>query len=129
MTVELRMLFWAVLIGLAQMLATGIATTAQRGLSHSASARDDSPGPLEGVGGRVQRAFANFMETFPFFAAAVLAGHALGRHGAATEWGATVYLWARIAYWPLYVAGVPWVRSLVWAASLAGIVLILWGIA
>ena len=39
-------------------------------------------------------------------------------------WGAALYFWARVAYIPLYAFGVPYIRSLVWLVSLAGLILI-----
>ena len=59
MTFEMKLLFWSVVIGLLQCLATGSAVSSQRGLGFSSSARDDQK-PIEGVAGRVIRAFANF---------------------------------------------------------------------
>jgi uncharacterized MAPEG superfamily protein len=39
-----------------------------------------------------------------------------------------LYFWARLIYLPLYAAGVPYVRSLVWLVSLLGIVMLLWAL-
>ncbi|HEX3982094.1 MAG TPA: MAPEG family protein, partial [Acidisoma sp.] len=99
-----------------------------RGLQFSASARDDQK-PIEGVSGRIVRANANFKETYVFFVALVLAGALLHRHSTLTVVGAQLYFWSRIVYWPLYVAGVPLIRSLVWLVSLLGLVLLLVGVA
>lgn len=128
MTIEMKLLLWSVVIGLLQCLATGTAVTAQRGIKFGGSARDDQK-PIAGVGGRVIRAFNNFKETYVFFVALVLAGQVLDRHSALTVIGANLYFWARIVYWPLYVAGVPMVRSLVWVVAILGIVLLLIGVA
>jgi uncharacterized MAPEG superfamily protein len=38
-----------------------------------------------------------------------------------TAIGAQVYFWARVAYLPVYVVGIPYLRTAVWAASLWGI--------
>ena len=62
------------------------------------------------------------METFPLFAAVVLTAHVSDTHNALTEWGARLCFWARVAYVPLYAAGVPLVRSLVWNVATIGIV-------
>ncbi|MNT19087.1 MAPEG family protein [compost metagenome] len=78
--------------------------------------------------GRLQRAQANFMETFPFFAAAVLAVVLTQRQDGLTALAAQLYFWARVVYLPLYAAGVPYIRSLVWLASLIGIVLLVWAL-
>ena len=80
-------------------------------------------------GGRNSRAcyaLANFNETFPFFAAVVLAAHLVGVHDWRTHWGAALYFFARLAYLPLYALGVPLVRSLTWNIAVTGIALLLW---
>ena len=127
MTIEIRLLLWTVLFGLVQSVATGVAVMRQRGVTFTASARDDQR-PITGAEGRVIRAFANFMETFPFFAVVVLAGALLHRHGTQTVIGAYLYFWGRIVYWPLYVGGVPYARSLCYAVATLGIVLVFVGI-
>jgi uncharacterized MAPEG superfamily protein len=63
------------------------------------------------------------LETFPLFAAVVLAARATGTHDALTGLGAQLSFWARVAYVPLYAAGVPVVRSLVWNVATIGILL------
>jgi len=68
------------------------------------------------------------METFPFFAAAVLAVVLTQRQDGMTAVAVQLYFWARLVYLPLYAAGVPYVRSLVWLVSLLGIVMLLWAL-
>ncbi|HYG05836.1 MAG TPA: MAPEG family protein [Stenotrophomonas sp.] len=126
MSIEMRMLAWAIVLGFVQLLLAAGAMTAQRGAKWNASARDGTPPPLVGVAGRLDRAFRNFLETFAFFAAAVLAVVLAQRTDAHTALGAQVYFWARVLYIPLYAAGIPYVRSLVWTISMIGIVLVLW---
>ena len=76
------------------------------------------------MAGRLDRALRNFLETFPLFAAAgVLAAHVSEMHDALTERGARLYFWARVAYAPLYAAGVPLIRSVVWNVATVGIAL------
>ena len=58
-------------------------------------------------------------------AAAVLLANAVDRHNALTEWGAQLYFWGRVSYLPLYAAGIPLVRSLVWNVAAVGILLCL----
>ena len=125
MTTELCMLMWSVVLGLVQVALAATCSVGQRGLGWAASARDEVKPPLSGIGGRLDRARANFLETFPLFAVAVLAAHLLQRHGDMTVLGAQLYFWARLAYVPAYAAGIPYLRTLVWAASIVGIVLVL----
>ena len=125
MTTELQMLVWSVILGLAQIAIAAVGSMAQRGPGWAASARDGSAAPLTGVPGRLDRARANFLETFAFFAALVLAVVAMGKQDATSALGAQLYFWARLVYVPVYAAGIPYLRTLVWAVSIAGIVLLL----
>ncbi len=125
MTVELTMLALAIVLGLVQLVLAAQAKNRQHGYLWAGGPRDEPRPPLAGVPGRLERAFANFLETFPFFAAAVLIAHAAGRHDWMTEWGSVLYLAARVVYVPLYAFGVFLVRSLVWNVGTIGIMLIL----
>lgn len=126
MPIEIQMLAWAIVLGILQLLLAAVAMTRQRGLKWNASARDGEPAPLTGVAARLDRALRNFLETFPFFAAAAIAIVATGSDGSTSALGAQLYFWARVIYVPLYAFGVPYLRSLVWAVSLWGILQVLW---
>ena len=126
MTVELRCLAWAAALGLLHLLLAAGATRMQRNdLAWAAGPRDTPQPPPTGVAGRLQRAQANFLETFPLFVAVLLAAQLGGRTGGMAALGAQIYLWSRVIYLPLYASGVPMLRSLVWGASLVGIVLVM----
>ena len=125
MTIELTMLALSVALGLVQIVLAAQAKTRQAGFQWAAGPRDEPCPPVGSVAGRLGRALANFLETFPLFAAAVLVAHAAGRHDWMTVWGAQLYFWARVAYVPLYVFVVTLVRTLAWTVASLGIVLIL----
>jgi len=42
-----------------------------------------------------------------------------------TALGAQLYFWARVAYLPIYLAGIPYLRTAVWAVSLWGMLQVL----
>lgn len=128
MPAEIQWLGWSILLGVAQLFIAAALMTQQRGMKWNASARDGDPPPLTGAAGRADRAMRNFLETFPFFAAAVLAVAVTGSSTAMTALGAALYFWARLVYVPLYLAGIPYLRSLVWAVSLLGMLLVLAGL-
>lgn len=125
MTIELQMLAWAIALGLVHILVAAALSTQQRGLRWNAGARDGVATPLTGVAGRVDRALSNFLETFPFFAAAVLAVVATQRTGTDTALGVQLYFWARLAYVPIYAAGIPYLRTVVWVIGLWGLIQVL----
>jgi uncharacterized MAPEG superfamily protein len=128
MPVEIQMLAWGTLLGVAQLFLAAALMTRQRGLEWNASARDGDPPPLTGVAARADRAFRNFLETFPFFAAAAVAVTATGSGDTGTALGAQLWFWARVLYVPLYLAGIPYVRSLVWGVALVGMLLVVLGL-
>lgn len=128
MAIELQMLAWAGVLGLAQVMLAAAAITRERGTQWNASARDGQAPPPGLLAGRLQRAQANFLETFAVFAAAALAVVVAGRQDSSTALAVQLYFWARLAYVPLYAAGIPYVRSLAWLVSLAGILMLLWAL-
>ncbi len=128
MTTELKMLGWSVFLGLAYVFIAAGLGTHQRGLKWNAGNRDGEPKPLTGIAARAARANQNFLETFGFFAAAVLAVVVAGQTTAHTALGSEIYFWARLAYLPIYIAGIPYLRTVVWTAALWGMLQVLEGL-
>lgn len=129
MTTELTLLAWTLVLGLVHLVAVAQFFTAANGLPYGMSSRDTPPPhPLTGVGGRLERAFKNLMETFPFAAAAILIAAVVNRHNGYTIWGAQLYFWGRVAYVGVYAAGISGLRTLVWLVSVVGILLVLLGL-
>ena len=128
MPIELKMLAWSVALGLVHVLLGAALITRQRGLGWNVGARDATLPPPTGVAARVDRALRNFLETFPFFAAAALAVVVLERGDATTALGAQCYFWARLAYVPVYAAGIPYLRTVIWGVSLWGLLQLLWAL-
>lgn len=124
MSIELRMLSWSIVLGIVQILIAATFATRQRGLMWNVGARDGVPAPLSGIAGRFDRASNNFLETFVFFAAAVLMLTFLQKGSEHTSLAAQLYFWARVAYLPAYALGVPFLRTAIWAVSLAGLLML-----
>jgi len=125
-SVQLWCLFGAMVLGLVHLTAASFSFKAQVGDSYGVGPRDEDLRPT-GVAGRLDRAQRNFLETFAIFAAAVLMAHVLGRDNWLTEFGSLIYLAGRIAFLPLYAAGVRWVRTLSWNLATAGLAMVMIG--
>jgi uncharacterized MAPEG superfamily protein len=128
MGMELKMLAWSIVLGLVQIAIAASMNTSQRGFAWGAGARDGTPAEVTPLAGRLSRASANFLETFPLFAAAVLAVVAMGAGSERTALGAQLYFWARVAYVPAYAVGIPMIRTVVWAVAITGLVLVVLGL-
>jgi uncharacterized MAPEG superfamily protein len=128
MSPEAEFLAASVPLGLAHIIISSHAASFQRGYRWTASSREESVPPLTGMPGRIERATRNFLETFPFFAAAVLLALVLDVHNQMTLTGAALYFFGRILYFILYAWGATLMRSLVWNVPTLGIVLILAGV-
>ncbi len=74
----------------------------------------------EGFPARTDRAAKNMLENMVLFTALVLAASVGGVTDPHVELGARIFFWARIAYIPIYMIGIPVARTAVWAISVIG---------
>jgi uncharacterized MAPEG superfamily protein len=126
MTAELCLLAASIILGLVHLIVDSHLISFQYGYRWTAGSREQPVPPLRGVTDRMDQAYTNFMETFPFFATVVLAAHLIDRQNALTLWGAHLYFWGRLGYVVAAAAGYGIVRSvLFFNSALTGIVLFL----
>ena len=84
------------------------------GLGNRDNLNDATP-----MGGRAERAAKNSVEAAVFFEPLALIANAAGLD-AEVLLGAQIAFWARIAYVPIYIAGIKYLRSLVWIVGVVG---------
>ena len=125
LSIELKMLLCATILGIVQLILATSVKTAQRGLAWNMSSREEKVSELTGMAGRLDRAYKNFMETFPFFIAAILIVQITTMADSMSSLGAQTYFWARLIYVPVYAFGIVGIRSLVWLISLIGLLMVL----
>ena len=126
MPVELRILALGAVLLLVHIFAAVQVKTRQYGRKWNVGARDGPLPPLNPLAGRLARAEANFTETFPIAIVALIGVVLAGRTSGLTALGGWIWLGARVVYLPLYAAGVPVVRTLVWTVSVIGLAMVLW---
>jgi uncharacterized MAPEG superfamily protein len=126
MTTLLTVLAWGCVLALVHIMAAAQVKTRQYGTKWNMGARDEALPPALPLVGRLERAQANFFETFPIMIAAVLIVLAAGLTGKWLAIGAWLWLGGRAAYLPLYALGVPYLRTLAWLISIVGLVMVLW---
>jgi uncharacterized MAPEG superfamily protein len=120
---ELMLLLWAVALTVVQMLIAVSGATLQVGLPMLAGNREGLP-PFTGWVGRANRAHHNMLESLVLFAVLVLTAVIANKTNQTTLLGAQLFIWGRVAYAAVYLAGIPWLRTGVWAVSVAGLILI-----
>ena len=124
LTPELTLLGWSVVLFFVYMIIQASTALRETGAAYNAGPRDEAR-PLGVLAARAQRSFDNFKETYPLFIALTLALAVTGRAGGLADTGAWLWFGARIVYIPLYLAGVPWLRTLTWGVGTVGLVLML----
>jgi uncharacterized MAPEG superfamily protein len=122
-TMELKLLVWSVGLTILQMIVAAIGVISQVGLAAAAGNRHNLP-PLEGWAERARRAHLNMLENLVLFAILVVAASIIGKINATTTLGAELFFWGRVAYAPIYIAGVPWLRTATFAVSVVGLIMI-----
>jgi len=126
MSIELSVLAWGCVLGVVQIFVAAQLARRQYGLDWALSSREATLPPPSPLVGRMKRAQANFLETFPIAAAAILVVETGGLNSSWTSAGAALWLAARLLYLPVYAVGITGWRSLLFASSIAGIGLMLW---
>jgi uncharacterized MAPEG superfamily protein len=124
MTLELKLLVWSTVLALIQMLVALLAAIAHVGLMALVGNRENLPA-FGGWAGRAQRAHRNMLESLTIFTALVLVAQVAGKSNAVTALGAQLFFWGRLTYAPVYVIGIPWLRSGLWGVSFVGLLQIL----
>jgi uncharacterized MAPEG superfamily protein len=110
-------LTWASLL-LASMLRSRSWTP--EGMKLGFGNRESMPEPSP-IAGRAERAARNTLENLVLFVAAFAAARLAGASPERIASGAHLFVWARCLYLAVYIAGVPYLRTVVYAASVIGI--------
>ncbi|WP_127144240.1 MAPEG family protein [Pelagibacterium montanilacus] len=127
MSLEVTLLVWSVLVLFAHIGIQSGLLTRDLGSDYNAGPRDESR-TLSPVAGRAERALRNFLETWPAFIALALVVQLTDASSWVTQLGAILYLVGRIVYIPLYLAAIKYVRSLAFAVSSAGLLMMFVGV-
>jgi uncharacterized MAPEG superfamily protein len=124
MTTDLMMLTWSAVLCVLLAFPYTIGLTQKLGLPTMVGNRESFP-VVEGWIGRSLRAHRNLVENLAPFAALVLVAHVAGKAGSGTALGAQLFFWARVVHAGAYLGGIVWLRTIAYAVSVVGMVLIL----
>ncbi len=124
MTSELTYLTYGVVLLIVHIVAQATASDLSKGLGWALGPQDearDQPAWAD----RLQRALRNYLETFAAAAALALILAVTEKGTSLSATGAALWFWARVAYIPAFVSGIPLIRSVAWFASMGGLLLML----
>jgi uncharacterized MAPEG superfamily protein len=123
MTPEMMYLVWSVALTFILALIAVNGAMLQVGLPKLAGNREHMP-EITGWAGRAVRAHRNMLESLVLFAVLVLVAQIANVHSAMTLLGAQLFFWGRVAHAVIYIAGIAWARTVAWAVSVVGLVLL-----
>lgn len=123
MSFELQMVTGSVVILFALLMYQGALVPLNQGLGWGLGSRDGKP-EYTAMQERVSRTIANHIEGMLLFVPLILVVELAGASSNLTQIGAGLYLAGRVAFAPLYLLGVPYLRSLVWGIALFGTILV-----
>jgi len=116
MTSELTSLIWVAAMTAVMWVPYILNTIMVRGLV-DAVGYPENPAPLAAWAARLKKAHYNAIENLVIFAAVVLVLNAAQVSNETTVLACTAYFWARLAHMVVYALGIPWLRTLSFAAS------------
>ena len=126
MTADVQMLLYsAILAWVMLLIASLLRTHAHRvqGMKIAFGNRDNVPDPTPLVG-RADRAARNMLENLVLFTAVLAVARFAGTQGDRVDLGSRIFFWSRVAYFPVYLAGIAYVRTAIWCVSLVGLAMI-----
>jgi uncharacterized MAPEG superfamily protein len=123
MTPDIRLLAYSAV--LCWLMIITAATLKTRGSFRLSLGNRENLPESTAIAGRADRAAKNMLENLVLFTA-LLAAAKLG-HGDLERIvaGARLFFWARVAYFAIYLAGIPHLRTAVWAVGVAGMAVVL----
>jgi uncharacterized MAPEG superfamily protein len=113
MSTELKYLAFTALLTASLWIPYVIAQVSTNGPLAPENYVDPTMRPLPNWGKRADRAYVNAVETFAPFAAMVLLVQVTGKADSMTAFWAIGYFWLRVAHAVIYLAGIPYLRTII----------------
>ena len=128
MTTDLTYLAYTALLTGSLWIPYVISQVVTNGFLTPANYVDPTPRPLPVWGKRADRALMNAVEVFAPFAALVLIAQVAGKASETTAWWSMFFFWARLAHAVVYLAGVPYIRTVTFTLGWVAVVGLFWAV-
>ncbi len=126
MSADLKYLAFTAMLTAALWIPYVVAQVATNGFLKPQNYVDPTPRPLPFWGKRADRTYLNAVETFAPFAALVLVAHVAGKANAMTAFWAMAFFWLRVIHAVVYLAAIPYVRTLAFVLGFVCVAGIFW---
>lgn len=120
---ELQAVVWTTVILAGLIGFQGGLVPVYQGFAWGLGNRDEARAKTD-LQSRTARTVSNHIEGMMVFVPLALVVVISDLSSTLTVWGAGLYLLGRVLFAPLYLIGIPYLRSLVWGVSLVGILMI-----
>jgi uncharacterized MAPEG superfamily protein len=124
MTTDLLMLVWSAVLCVVLFLPYILARIMTWGLVETVGYPKDPP-TLPLWAQRAYRTHLNMVENLAPFTALLFVAHQVGAVNGTVTLGAQIFFWSRVVHAVVFIAGIPWVRTLAFAGGVVGMVMIL----
>lgn len=125
MSGDLQMLVWVAVLCVLQAFPYTLAMIAKQGPIRAMSYPQPRDEELPEWAKRSKRAHLNLVENIAPFAALVIAAQLMNASNDTTALGAAIFFWARLVQAVAHTLAIPFLRTVSWFVSLAGMVVIL----
>jgi len=120
---ELQAVVWTTVMLVALIGFQGALVPVNQGFGWGLGSRDEAR-EKTALQARTARTVANHIEGMLVFVPLALVAAMTGISSTLTIWGAGLYLLGRVLFAPMYLLGVPYLRTVVWSVSLIGILML-----
>jgi len=125
MTTETTVFVLTILLAFGHIVVMATIAMGRYTVGQLVGPRDDFPPSGSVYYERAKRANENLKETLPWALGLLILVQVTGDANATTAAGAWVYFVARVIYVPMYLFGVPWLRTGAWTVALVGLAMLL----
>ncbi len=128
MTTDLKYLAFTAMLTAALWIPYIVCQVVTNGFLSAENYVDPTARPVPLWGKRADRTYINAVEVFAPFAALVIVAHLTGKADAMTAFWAQCFFWLRVVHAIVYLAAIPYIRTLVFTLGFVSVAGIFWEI-
>ena len=128
MSPELKYLAFTAMLTAALWIPYIVSQVMTNGFLTAENYTDPTPRSVPNWGKRAHRTYLNAVETFAPFAALVILLQLTGKATPMTTFWTMSFFWLRVAHAVVFLAGIPYIRTLIFVLGFVCIVGLFWGL-